>query len=340
MPATLLDAKNTQIPTLANLCADDPRVVAYINDAQQRLLSRGKWWGTFKRALFCLQDGCIVWPREVASIEAFQICGRNTELKNAWFEFREDVAPPTSNKFCIRDRLLDRGNVPCFAQPTVAAHLALYVTNAADVGKQVLVQGLDQNGIVIRNTYGGNTVDGEYVTLVASPGFVTTIAQFSQVTGVQKPQTVDRVLMFWIDPTTATQTAMATYAWNELNPTYRRSYLTRFPSTDSCQPILDDCPTAGSCTTGQTVATIVKLAFIPATVDTDWLLIGNLPALTDMVNAILKKERRDYDEAAVLEASALRELRNELRTMTGDRTTVWVDTQGNAQLWKHFGGFI
>lgn len=343
MPATVLDAKNSEIPILLGIVPSDPRLLRYLNNATQRLLDKGRWWQTYKRVNICQTGPCWVQPGEIDSLETLEFMGRNIPIQNGWWEAREDVPPPTFEQtLCLRNRLLDRGTTPVGTQPVSPSKVKLYATNAADVGKKVLWQGLDNNGVIVRNSDGaGGFLNGELITLVGPPLGATSVAKFSVTTGVQKPATADRVIANWVDPVTSVETLAATYQWNDTAPAFRRFTLLKFPGSSTTAPTTTDvCPAPPTCATGSFAATfIAKLAFYPVRVDTDWLML-NIQAISDMCLSLFKKERGLEQEASILEARAISTLRSELRTKTGDRTTVNVDVMGSAQLCKVMDGFI
>ena len=71
------------------------------------------------------------------------------------------------------------------------------------------------------------------------------------------------------------------------------------------------------------VTALVKLKFVPAKLDTDLVLIQNLDALKDMMQAIQFKEANDIASAREYELSAIRELNLELNDQTPlDQTPV------------------
>lgn len=341
--ADIKDPAQCKVSADLGILTTDTRFLTYVNKARETLLNLGRWWGSYKTVDICQSGPCWVQPGEIASLEALEFVGRNVPIKNGWWEFREDVRPPSfSNCDCSRDFLLDRGTSPVGTQPAVASKIALYAANAGDAGKKVLWQGLDQNGVVVRNTDGmGNWFDGELITLVASPGFATSVAQFSKTTGVQKPVTIDRVTANYIDPSTLAQTLAGTYQWNDTAPSFRRFTLTRFPGPNAVNCTNNDvCPAPPTCESGNfTARFIAKLAYYPCRVDTDWLVL-NMYAIADMMVSLFKEDRGRVEEAMQFKAKAIGRLRSELRTMTGDRTTVWADVYGSAQLCKVTGGFI
>src|SRR6188474_3058623 len=103
MPTTRKNAKDYGINTFVGLTTCDCRFTAMVNEAQQRLLNCGRWWGAYKRIRICVNDGCIVWPREVSAIDAISICQETLPIRNAWYEFLSDVMPPATGD-CGCDR--------------------------------------------------------------------------------------------------------------------------------------------------------------------------------------------------------------------------------------------
>jgi len=85
----------------------------------------------------------------------------------------------------------------------------------------------------------------------------------------------------------------------------------------------------------------VRLEFIPAVVDSDWLFIGNLQAIKHMMKAIQKEDRNQYTEAEREIQLALRALRNELEAYSpNERSVINVQPWGSAKIEYRFGGFI
>jgi hypothetical protein len=155
--------------------------------------------------------------------------------------------------------------------------------------------GYDENSLWIRSQdLNGAWYDGELVNITL--GGATTLHQFVSVTSVQKPVTNGTVRV-WNG-----LTLVAMYEPDETRPWYRRSLVTGLADTT---------------TEPSTVEVLAKLRFIPVAVDTDWLSIGNGPAIKFMVMAILKEERNLPQEAAYFEAKALDELHAELKTHEG-----------------------
>lgn len=345
MRTTLLQAKHngSGIARAIGINPCDARFVEILNAAQQRLSEMGKWWGTYRRLHVCLTAQCITWPREVATVEGLQVCRVGVPLLNEWYDFGEEVRAPNPDDNCNLRMLMDRGLTCQFTDIASTAYIRIYPTVAADAGAKVLLQGLDGNGNPIRTLVAGVYVDGEQVTLAAP--FATSLFQFKGpgLTGVQKPVTKGRLNVFMVDPSTGVETKIAFWEPSELNPSYRRSFLTQLPTctTDvDCQQTSNGCASMTYPSCSNIVAeSIVRLEFIPALVDSDWLFIGNLYALKRGMKAAEKEDKNQYQEAELEWASAVRILRAEAEKYTPyTKTRVNAQPMGTAPLSRVFAG--
>lgn len=324
MPSTLAQAKASRIPVVLGVCADDSRFLAYLNEAQERLLSRGLWKGAYARIRMCTDNACVTWPRQVENVEAIRLKGYYGAVRNEWFEFLTFEPRSYLSNCCspnwwpcgAESNLFNQGTYPTFADVRgTNKKLRFYIQYPEDAGKRIFVQGLDQNGNPIRTEEDGERVDGEWVTL-ASPS-VDSTNFVSNVTAIQKEITAGNVRAYTVDPD-GNLAAIANYEPDEEIPSYRRTYLKPFPA-------------ARRCCDYRTIEAMVKLAFIPARRDTDFLLIGNLTALKFECQAIKKEEDDLTQEAEVYHQKAIRELNNELRTYNGrDNVSVYVSINGTA----------
>lgn len=315
MRTTLADAKHpaSGIARVLNLSPDDDRFTAYVNESERRLVTRLKSFGTVTRYQICATEGCITWPRHIAAIEAAAVCDNPIPIRNGWFESLENGYGLQGDADCSNCngglQLYDRPNACVFADIRGTDKvIRVYADVAEDADAKILLQGYDENNNWIRtepNGAGNGWVDGEYVSIstVATDSTKT----FSAITGVQKPATNGVVRLYEYDTATTVQRAIAVYEPDETRPWYRRSLIGGLSaiSNDS------DCET-------KTVTVWVKLDFIPVVNDTDWLVIGNLPAIKDMCQSIRKAEANLFEEATAWEARAVNELQKELRHYRGD----------------------
>lgn len=317
MRRTVADAKNpliSRIPSVLNVSPTDSRLLRYINSATQRLLFSRKSWGTYGRFRLCITNGCVVFPRQFAAIEAADVCGQSLPIRNEWFEFMDsgpgiqgDCSVESTvgcGNGCAGVQLFDRGTAVAFEDIRgVNKKIRVYadVTEAADA--KILLQGYDENSQWIRTLVSGVWVDGEYVLLSTTPQLSTKL--FSSLTGVQKPITKGTIRLYEYNTDTTAQRAIAIYEPGETRPSYRKSLISGVSI-----PTGDDCGTT-------TLTVMAKLDFVPVSQDTDWLLIGNLEALTEGCQAVKKLENNLFEEAEAYEQLAFRQLERELRHHLG-----------------------
>ena len=274
----LYDLRLSDLPNTVGLCAADVAGVAnYVNGAQRRLLycreaGEESWWGTWAEVAFNVDplSPYITCPRGIARLELMDICKCPVAIHNQFFEFLEfgngRMPKLFSRNSCVR-AAFSRNNAVTFVDMPVGSYIRIYPTNTSDIGKRVLVQGVDTNGNVIYSNDGTNRVLGQFLTL-ESP-FVISSFQLNSLTGIQKDITSGDLQFFAVNSTTGVETLLLTMEPSEQTASYRRYYL------NALRPFC--CPTD---TTVQ-VSAIAKLEFIPVRVDTDYTLIQNIEAIIE-----------------------------------------------------------
>lgn len=330
--------ENADLLADLNICADDSRLFNWINAFEQQALVYGRWWGTTQLVQFCLTDsGCLILPREIAVIESANLGSRHASIRNGWYEFIKPHAPCEESTCTSRScgcgcgsmSLQDYGSVPSFAVTTgTNKKIRVYPGNAADVGKKIIFQGKDSNGIYVRRSIGGVIGDGEEVTL-ALP-FVDTVTVWGPGApyAVMKDQTQYRVLVYSVDQDDATEVLLAEYAPSETEPSYRR---VKVPG----------CSGSSSSCSSRQLTVIASLDQIPVRTANDWLLFSNMEAYRLGLQSI--KFRKDGNSPladsyffgnprpskngrGILRHAegmgALPILRSELRKMTGDTSSI------------------
>lgn len=282
MIATLKTVKNSRIPELIGVCSDDTaRISAIVNDAQQRLIYAGKdagWWNGWVKVVFSVTptNPYITLPREFARIINMAIEEFPIHIHNEFYEVLPGGIGPLPNctvsDWCGTVAGYERGIWPTSVDLTTTNQtLRVYVTDSRDVNSRILIIGLDQNGNEIYSQDGLHTVTGFYLTF-DSP-FVDSTFIVTQIKSVVKPVTFGDVLLYQVDQTTGTQVLLSRYKASETNPAYRRYYIAPVPSW---------------CCSGTSfnITALAKMEYIPAIRDTDLLVISNIPALTEMVQAL------------------------------------------------------
>lgn len=309
------------VARVLGFCQDDARVASYTNEAIRRLLNKGLWAGCYGRFVVYTQDGCIVWPRMIETIESVATCFGVGQVRNGWFEFLEggfglqsggtDVTP-WGGAYYSGSNLLDRGNVCTYRELThnLTSKIRIYPGDASDVGKTITIQGFDQNGQWIRTQYNGAWIDGETVAMAAP--FATTTNYFTEITTVirQPTNTVSRLYEF--NTTTSVEIDIAVYDPDETLPEYRKS-----------QMPINCTPTNGStcgCTNDGTIPVTVmaKLRHIPVANDNDLVIPPCADAVKLMVQAIRKEENDLLPEAVAYEQKAVLCLQEQTMQYLGD----------------------
>lgn len=328
---TLADAKNSRIPAAMGICADEPKFLAILNEAQQRLLTKGKWWGTFGKFRICSSNGCITLPVQISTIEKAAICGSPIRVHDQWFEFLENGlglrsgmdTSSTSGTCCGTGlnswgcgvgEVLYRGRFCTFKDIIGTGKKLNFICDlVSDVGKEVLALGYDDNGNWIRTTQSGSIQDGEVIALAQSGG-TNSVNNFSCVTDLQFPDDMDgQTWLYEYTVSDATKRLIGKYEYFEQRPSYARYF---FPS------ILTQTNSDGSCSQSS-IEIIGKLEYIPAKNDTDYLIISNIPALKALMVGISNAEKvpDTIQKQAIMSSAyteAIAELQTELNSYTGD----------------------
>ena len=127
--------------TQNGMCADNPQLLARVNEAQERLLNKGLYAGTYGRYSVCVYGGCITLPREFESILGYNYGGAPAQVYNQWYEFMANgpgIAPAGAWR-----QLIDRGYTPCFRSLNSQQFLRIYTDLNEDTSTTILFRGSD-----------------------------------------------------------------------------------------------------------------------------------------------------------------------------------------------------
>lgn len=288
------------------VCPTNAAVVDRINEAQERLLAKGKWYNMKERYCFCAYDGCVTLPRNLESILAIHIDKQPVRIQSQWYEFIDSGAGIDDCNCCGINSPIDRGNVSLFRDICGDKYIRVYCDVNEDTTSRILIKGYDTDGNRVMTNYMGSWIDGEYISL-APPYPKVSTKVYSSIETVIKDVTKGYVRLYQYDATTATQSAIAIYAPDEEYPVYRRY---KIPSLSyNCETGATDNPSQ--------VTLLAKKRFIPAVNDTDDLLITNIGALKNMIIAIVKEENGEEQSAQNYENRAERILNEELKNYRG-----------------------
>jgi len=332
---TLLDARMSRIAGSIGTCPNDNvGLLETINEAQQRLIMDEAqpdegWWGTWGVMNFNLTqaDPYFTTPRDVARVTLIDICKKPIVLRNQFYEYLEfgnGLRPLAccSTGVCENLGAFDRGPVVSFKDIRPPnKRIRVFATDETDYGKRVLLSGKDPFDNIFYSQDGFQRVTGEFVTL-ATP-FAETVNEFSVWNGVQKDLTNGQVQFHEVDTVTGEMRLLLTMEPSETVGCYRRYFVNGLPNT---------CATGCPSPQEIQISALVKLDFIPAVADTDYLIIGNLAALKEECLSIRLSEMDSPNAkrmAASHHAAALRLLFGELDLYVGkERVSI------NVPLWN------
>jgi hypothetical protein len=290
----------------ALLCETDARLIDKVNQAQEMLLTRGKWVGTVRTFRFCVPShNCIVWPREIETPEAVAVCKQPIVLRSAWYEFAENGFGEIGEEDNLFKTLIDRGEVCAFDEVVgTNKKLAVYADKNGNTGKYIWLEFFDANGNFVRTNVAGVETNGERIAIpnAGQYNYTTNVCMPGGLVRVKKDITVGVVRLFQYDTVTTELKPLAYYQPDEEVPAYRSSLI----------PSLRDA----GCT--QTPVTVrAKLRFIPARNDESFLMIPSMRALKLAVKAVKKEDDDLTGEADTFLGMALSELQAQSAHHTG-----------------------
>jgi hypothetical protein len=166
--------------TQNGMCADNPQLLARTNEAQERLLNKGLYAGTYGRYSVCVYGGCITLPREFETILGYNYDGAAAQVYNQWYEFMAN-GPGMSPAGAWR-QLQDRGFVPSFRPLDSQKHLRVYTDLIEDSTSTILFRGSDSYNNRVQTIENGVYIDGERLNLSAGSGNSSVLV--SGLTGV------------------------------------------------------------------------------------------------------------------------------------------------------------
>lgn len=309
---TFGQVKSSTVANVAGVNVNDPQFASYVNEAVSMLMNLGNWWGTVQTMTGQIYQGCVVWPHNVTTVLAMDICNQRVRLANYWYQFTPKISGKYAalyRKFggypCQESVVQFSGTTPLFDPPTASNPFALQFTcdNPADYGMTVTVYGVNAatGTEVFSNRPDGSSQRGLLVTLAA---VVATTVVFSAVTAIVKDVTTGDVRA-WQQVAGGNGTCVGIFGGSQTNAEFLFSQLS------SVNPGLS-----------YSMSALVKIGFEPVSQDADLLPIGNIEAIKMMIQAIRLRESVNIEGAVGFEKDAVRRLNMELRTRFPDQQTV------------------
>ena len=339
---TFSSVLNSVLPDLIGYKRENRTAIAtYVNDVQQRLLfdplqpDEG-WEFCYVTMNFNLnvdpnsRTAYVRTPAEIARIIVLDICNAPRFLRNGFYEYLQfgtgHRPRGCSGMLCDLTQAFDRPNVATLVPfPTTAPQrIRIYPTDNADVGKRVILQGPDQNGITVLGTDASTGAASLGETVLLGFPFTQSVNSFQDITGILKDATKGPVKFFTVD-SSGNQTLLSSMEPNETSANYRQYLFAGLPQ--NC------CNLPGGAVQ---VFAQAKLDFVPVVADTDYLTVPNVPALIEEAQAY-RYSRFDTAAAAQLEqkhhTKALQLLNGQIDHYQGKvRTAVSVPLFGSQPL--------
>lgn len=305
----------------------DDAVMAYTNQATEELMNEGDWPSVVDRLRFRIaRDKCrFVLPSDYDRMLYCTLDQVPLQMQSPWFEFVAyglDYLNQTDTEanwslFPRFQGVLDKDAVVTFEDiPTTGGPWYLRVSGTVDekvdgVRPTIIVQGYDTDKNWIRSQVAGEWIDGIAVAINGDtqPFFAQTTQAFSYITGIIKPVTKGNVLLHVANSDQSTIEYIGQYAPKDTAPFYRQ-----YSVPDLRQILTAEAGTALRC---RTIVARCRKRYVPVTDDNDWLLIGNLPALKKMVQAVYFSEAQNYELYAVYKAQAVEILQKEAKAYVG-----------------------
>lgn len=289
----VLDARNSlQIKSVAGICTDGDDFISALNEITERLLDRGNWFDTEQVMHLCAYNGCLTWPRQVGTVLGIRLhCGGEIDIRNNWWS----ISGPRGHcgDFLFDHTARDNGMGPCFNEITGTAgkEIRVFATKDTDYGKTVTLYGFDSNNQPLQQKINGVWQRG--ITIQINRPYGTSFPILvNKITSATKDLTQANVLVFEYDSVSQTMRDLALWEPSETNPRYRRQIINNFNWMAGC-PTTDPNPNLKI----HKFDAMVKLAYIPASSDLDFLLIDDFTALKFMFQA-LRLEEANQDAAA------------------------------------------
>lgn len=323
MLKTFYELKTSNAIQVAGATPNSDRFKALLNEAVERLLTRGDSSGTVVPIQVCVRSGCVVFPRYVSTIREAKTCCGPLWIKNEYqsYSFIDRGYYDSMSGFGYdrcESSLYANGRVPTYdtiigSGRTVRA----YAQTNMDYGKTVTIFGVDNNNQTLMHREPTGEWREGWILVLGNP-YAETAGYVSNIHRVLKDRTQKPVTLFAWNTTDSVLENLATYDPGEMNPSFAR-YRLNMPT------LKNDDGTEKL----RSVSALVKLNFIPVEYDTDLVPINNTVALKFMIQGILLEEGGNDAAAQSKIDKAISELNMQVRNDNwNNQITVNADSVG------------
>lgn len=299
----------------------DPLLPDYVNNAIYELANEGDWPGVVDRWYFIFDqitaEVCL--PSHLERLIDVTVDDVPLEIRSPWYEFvqygpgiQREADTIRANRRAWVDVVMDRGEQCVQHQlPEIGGPWTLSVQSQVDEDPdaQINIQGLDENGLIIRSLSDGTS--GDWLTginLTIGTSGDSSSQPFSKVTAVTMPMRNGYLALSATNGSDTIQ--LSNYAYNETTPSYRKYFIPKLWRPDLAPRYRE-----------RVILARCRRRFIPVTEDNDQLMISNVIALGEMMIAQWYRTLPDQSEFPVHKASAIDILRKEAMAYMGKSRT-------------------
>ena len=307
MRITLGQMLNSRLPSKLGLCREDARIVQYLNDAQYRLLELpGSWQGrTQLTELWLCDKPYFLMPPGAVAVEgawAPEAC-RGVELKNRLWRFVGACHRDNDCDGCVAFEHSGRSAMAQIPEcpPFRVFAIARYVE---DVGTELWIEGLDENGNVVRS----ESRAGTRITATAwdSSADIPSTCWMSTMSDATKGVTHGEIEIY------AEDQKGCRLIMNELYPHETSALRERYDI---------------GCRAPATVEASLRLGHVPVVRETDPFVLTSETAISYAAEASKADEERDYGRFQALMNQAKDCLYNQLEAASPGREVTRVTTE-------------
>lgn len=306
------------IRDVSGVCHDSQKFRDQINTVTERLMEMGGWWGTEVLMKICFTGCRIVWPKQVGTVLGVRGCrGGSVPIKNNHWAIWGYMPGGCCGMDTFRGNavMYDDGTSP--VQQEIVGndgrYIRLHIVKATDVGKTVKIFGFQYGNQPLQELDSdGNWQMG--ITLTAALADVQTSVLVTKITDLVFDRTQGRKWLYQVHPTSGDLMNVGMYEPEETSAAYRVSRVQNVASLGGYKDDNDRCI--------RQAEALVKLEFVPAMDDNDFVMLDNLAAI-ELGIAALRAERSNDDVLAETKwVKAIRELNRQIRNKNPSLQTV------------------
>ncbi len=212
---------------------DDTKLFRWLGDSVSIIANKGDfegWKGWIDICTSCDEGQCITMPREVGTVLAVNIGGHPTIGFGQLFNWH--LNGPGDCRTSCDWSWQDQGSWHSTYRDLITpSKLVAHVQNAEDNGAELVVQGYDVNGQVLRRFENGVYKNGYRVPTIyglAVPDVDAPV--IARVTSVFKARTAGSIRLSTVDNSGLTGVLLGIYEPDETTPQYRRIKINRSAS--------------------------------------------------------------------------------------------------------------